>query len=450
MSDRPTAVEPTPDVPTHGLPAPGEDGGVLTHSATAAATDAIERRSRRRARTAGIIYLIVGVAVMVLFGLGSESGLSSSFGLSDGGGSDAFFLTLPSRGTALLIGVLCAVFGDIQLARGFKRRGLVTVGVVTLVVLAFLVWATRGQDFSLVGMLQTTVGRTTPIALGAMAGILCERSGVVNIAIEGMMLFAAFAGAVVASAAGNLWIGLALGVAAGAALASLHAWLSITFRVDQIISGTVLNLFALGLTSFLAAGLLRDYPDLNKAGTFAPIAIPGLSSIPVLGPVLFRQNIFVYMMFVLVPLLTWSLFRTRWGLRVRAVGEHPKAADTVGIDVYRVRYRSVILGGAMAGLAGSFLSLGSLGSFEDNMTAGRGYIALAAMIFGRWNPVGALGAALLFGFAEALQTKLAIIETPIPSQFLLMAPYVLTLLVVAGFVGRSRAPAADGQPYVKG
>ena len=418
--------------------------------ATTAAVDAVEGRDRRRARTAGVIYLIVGVGVMVLFGLGSESGLSSSFGLSEGGGSDSFFLTLPSRGTAMLIGVMCAAFGGIQLARGFRRRGLVTVAIITLAVFAFLVWATRGQDFSLVGMLQTTVTRSAPIALGAMAGILCERAGVVNIAIEGMMLFAAFVGAVVASAAGNLWVGLLLGVLAGAALAAVHAWLSITFRVDQIISGTVLNIFALGITSFLATGLLRDHPGLNRAGTFGIVAIPGLSSIPVIGPVLFRQNVFIDLMFVLVPLLTWSLFRTRWGLRVRSVGEHPRAADTVGIDVYRVRYRSVIMGGAMAGLAGSFLSLGSLGSFENNMTAGRGYIALAAMIFGRWNPVGALGAALLFGFAEALQTKLAIIETPIPSQFLLMAPYVVTLLVVAGFVGRSRPPAADGQPYVKG
>jgi len=440
------SVDPTTSAPSD--PSVPDPATVATTPSSGEAI--ITEKAQRRARIAGIVYLAVGVAVIALFGLGSEGGLESSLGLSDGGGDDAFFLTLPSRGTAMLIGVMCAVFGGIQLARGFKRRGIVTVAVITLAVFAFLVWASRGQDFSLIGMLQTTMSRTTPIALGAMAGILCERSGVVNIAIEGMMLFAAFAGAVAGSAAGNLWIGLALGVLAGAGLASLHAWLSITFRVDQIISGTVINIFALGITSFLAGGLLRDYPDLNDSGTFSPFRIPVLSSIPVIGPVLFRQNIFVYLMLVLVAVLTWALFRTRWGLRVRAVGEHPRAADTVGIDVYRVRYRSVILGGAMAGLAGSYLTLGSLGSFGENMTAGRGYIALAAMIFGRWNPVGALGAALLFGFAESLQTKLAILETPIPSQFLLMAPYVVTLLVVAGFVGRSRAPAADGQPYVKG
>jgi general nucleoside transport system permease protein len=416
------------------------------HDATQAVLD---RRERRKARLAGIAYIVVGLLVVLLFGLGSESGVSSTLGLSTSGEA-ARDLVVPARATALTLGIMCAVLGGIQLARGFRRRALATSVIALLSTFAFLVWASRGQDFSLVGMLQTTLQRATPLALGAMAGILCERSGVVNIAIEGMMLFAAFAGAFAASASGNLWVGLVVGLAAGALLAYVHAGLSITYRVDQIISGTVINIFALGITSYLASGLFTEYPDLNDSGTFASWRIPLLSRIPVIGPVLFRNNVFVYLMLVLVPLLTWFLFRTRWGLRVRAVGEHPRAADTVGINVFRVRYRSVILGGAMAGLAGSYLTLGSVGTFEQNMTAGRGFIALAAMIFGRWNPVGALGAALLFGFAESLQTKLAILQTPIPSQFLLMAPYVLTLLVVAGFVGRSRPPAADGQPYVKG
>ena len=240
------------------------------------------------------------------------------------------------------------------------------------------------------------------------------------------------------------------GLLFGVSLAYAHGALSIRYQVDQIISGTVINIFALGITSYLTSRLFIEYPDLNTGETFPQWQIPLLSDIPLIGPVLFSNNIFVYLLFVLVPFVTWSLFRTRWGLRVRAVGEHPRAADTVGIDVFKVRYRSVALGGAMAGLAGSYLTLGSVGAFDQNMTAGRGFIALAAMIFGRWNPVGALGAALLFGFAESLQAKLAILDTPIPSQFLLMAPYVITLIVVAGFVGRSRAPAADGQPYIKG
>jgi simple sugar transport system permease protein len=428
---------------------PPSTGGPDPDPDRTAAQELLDAAERRKARIAGIAYLVVGFLVALLFGWGSEGGLSSTLGLSVGDQSP-LDLVVPSRATAITVGVVCAILGGIQLARGFKRRALATSVVVVLFAFAFLVWASRGQDFSLVGMLETTLQRATPLALGAMAGVLCERAGVVNIAIEGMMLFAAFAGAFSASVTGNLWVGLLIGVLAAAVLAWVHGGLSISYRVDQIISGTVINIFALGITSYLASRLFTEYPDLNDAGTFPRWDIPLLSDIPVIGPVLFRNNLFVYLMLVLVPLVTWFLFRTRWGLRVRAVGEHPKAADTVGINVFRVRYRSVILGGAMAGLAGSYLTLGSVGSFEENMTAGRGFIALAAMIFGRWNPVGALGAALLFGFAEALQAKLAILQTPIPSQFLLMAPYVITLLVVAGFVGRSRPPAADGQPYVKG
>jgi simple sugar transport system permease protein len=317
-------------------------------------------------------------------------------------------------------------------------------------VVAFLTWAAAGASFNLTGMLQSTVLRATPITLGALAGVLCERAGVVNIAIEGMMLAAAFTGALVASAAEDQVVGLVGAVAIGGLLGLVLALLSIRYLVDQIIGGTVINIFALGLTSFLSAKVFSDYQDLNSPGVMRVVRVPLLSDIPVLGPILFINNVFVYAMLVLVPVLTVALFRTRWGLRLRAVGEHPRAADTVGIDVLKVRYRAVVLGGMVAGLAGAFFTLGSVGRFDENMTAGRGFIALAALIFGRWHPVGALAAALVFGFAESLQSKLAILSTPIPSEFLLMAPYLVTLLVVAGIVGRSRAPAADGEPYVKG
>jgi simple sugar transport system permease protein len=265
-----------------------------------------------------------------------------------------------------------------------------------------------------------------------------------------MMLTAAFTGALVASAAGDQLVGLAGAVAVGGLLGLVLALLSIRYRVDQIIGGTVINIFALGLTSFLSQKVFSEYQELNSPGVLRVVRIPVLADLPVIGPILFANNPFVYAMLLLVPLLTIGLFRTRWGLRVRAVGEHPRAADTVGIDVLQVRYRTVVLGGMVAGLAGAFFTLGSVGRFDENMTAGRGFIALAALIFGRWHPVGALAAALVFGFAESLQSKLAILSTPIPSEFLLMAPYLVTLLVVAGVVGRSRAPAADGQPYVKG
>jgi ABC-type uncharacterized transport system permease subunit len=224
---------------------------------------------------------------------------------------------------------------------------------------------------------------------------------------------------------------------------------SIRYRVDQIIAGTVINIFALGITSYLSARILTQYLDLNSPGRFSEIDIPVLADLPLIGPIFFRGNIFLYATFALVVLIQVALFRTRWGLRVRSVGEHPRAADTVGIDPLRVRYKNVVLGGMMAGLAGAYFTLGSVGRFDENMTAGRGFIALAAMIFGRWNPVGAFGAALVFGFAESLQDKLAILDVPIPPEFLLMAPYLATILVVAGVVGRARPPAADGQPYVK-
>jgi ABC-type uncharacterized transport system permease subunit len=230
-------------------------------------------------------------------------------------------------------------------------------------------------------------------------------------------------------------------------LGALLAVLSIRYEVDQIIGGTVINIFALGLTSYLGARVLVEYQDLNQPGSFRAVGIPLLEDLPLVGPILFDNTIYVYAMFALVAGLTYALFRTRWGLRVRAVGEHPRAADTVGINVLRTRYRSVILGGAVAGLAGTWFTLDAVSGFEENMTAGKGFIALAALIFGRWHPVGAFVAALVFGFSEELQGRLALLDTPIPSELLLMTPYVVTIVVVAGLVGRSRPPAADGQVY---
>ena len=283
---------------------------------------------------------------------------------------------------------------------------------------------------------------------GALAGVLCERAGVVNIAIEGMLLTGAFTAAITASAADNTWVGLLSGTAVGVVLGAFLGVMSIRYRVDQIIGGTVINILALGMTSYLTARVLVEYPNLNEPGSFRAFGIPGLERLPLVGPLLFDNTIYVYLMFVLVFGLWWALFRSRWGLRLRAVGEHPRAADTVGINVLRTRYRAVMLGGAVAGLGGTWFTLDAVSSFDENMTAGRGFIALAALIFGRWHPVGAFIAALVFGFAEELQNRLAVLDTPIPSEFLLMTPYIVTIIVVAGLVGRSRPPAADGVPYV--
>jgi simple sugar transport system permease protein len=272
---------------------------------------------------------------------------------------------------------------------------------------------------------------------------------VVNIAIEGMMLTAALVGALFGSVTGNIWIGLLSGVLAGAILGLGHAVLSIKYMTNQIISGTVINIFAVGITSYISAKFMQPYQHLNNPAIFQPWEIPLLSKIPFIGPILFNNNMFVYAMFIFLIALHFGLFYTRWGLRLRAVGEHPKAADTLGINVFRTRYMAVILGGAMAGFAGAYFTLGSVGRFDEVMTAGRGFISLAAMIFGNWMPFGSFAAGLLFGFADALASKVAILGIPIPSEFLLMLPYVATMIVLAGVVGRGQMPAADGEPYEK-
>jgi simple sugar transport system permease protein len=333
--------------------------------------------------------------------------------------------------------------------RGGARWSAWLLGIgFFLTVTAFLVWATDDKSFSLTGMLQATVVRAVPIAVGGLVGVLCERVAVTNIGIEGMLLAGAFTGAVAGSLFGG-WIGIFAAVLVGALFGLLLAVLVIRYRVDQIIAGVAINLFSLGITSYVSSQVLTHHRELNNVRVFWPIEIPFLSDIPVIGAVFFQQNIFVYGAAILVVISTYYLFYTRSGLRARAVGEHPEAADTLGINVYRTRYINVTIGGMVAGFGGAWFSLGSAGRFDDNMTGGRGFIGLAAMIFGRWHPVGALMAALVFGFADSLQQKLAILQTPIPSEFLAMAPYIATIVLVAGIIGKARPPAADGKPYIR-
>jgi general nucleoside transport system permease protein len=293
-------------------------------------------------------------------------------------------------------------------------------------------------------VLGSTIRQSTPIILGALCGIMCERSGVVNIGIEGQMLMAAFIGFLVNAWTGNLLIAVIAGMATGALLGLLLAFTSVTLKLDQIIGGTVINILATGLTGyFYQAGITTE-------GKLSPIALGGLADIPLIGPVLFDNPPITYAAIILVFILHFLIFKTTWGLRMRAVGEHPRAADTVGINVFTTRYINVILGGAIAGLAGAFLTLEAVGSFERVMTNGRGFVALAVMIFGKWTPIGAWGASLLFGFANAMQTQFQFMGTfAIPHQFIGMLPYLLTIIVLAGFVGRARPPAAEGEPYEK-
>jgi simple sugar transport system permease protein len=410
--------------------------------------------SLTRSRVYGLLFLALAVAMFVLFALGSDPGSQTTFGLNPAGSSSTAIeigpLVLPSRETCLLLSVVCAFLAGVQLTRGFgARTNLVLAVVVLLFTFAFLVWAAQDRSLSLVGLLQSTLLRAVPITFGALAGVLCERAGIVNIAIEGMLLSAAFMGSFVGSATHNLWIGMLSGALIGGLLGWFLAWLSIKYLVNQVIGGTAINLFAVGITGYLSARVLEQYQELNNPGRFGPLAIPALAKIPIIGPVLFNNNVFVYIMFALIALIYFGLFYTRWGLRVRSVGEHPRAADTVGIRVLYTRYRNTILGGMVAGIGGAYFTLGSVGRFDENMTAGRGFIGLAAMIFGRWNPVGAFLAALVFGFADSLQTKLSILNVPIPSDFLLMAPYLVTIIVVAGAGKKARPPAAEGTPYVK-
>ncbi len=420
-----------------------------------ATTDTAAARPRRidtgRERQARIVGgLLIALALFTVFVFGIDTTGDATFRLSRP--RDPFALpdlVLPSGPFIHVAAAVLAFLGARQFLRGGVRWTSLSLGIgLALVVAAFLVWATAGKAFSLTGMLQATMVRAVPIALGGLAGVLCERVAVVNIAIEGMLLAGAFTGALAGSVLGG-WGGLLAAVVIGGLFGFILAALVVTYRMDQIIAGVVINLFVLGLTSYVSSQVFAEMRHLNNAPVFRSWKIPLLGDIPVIGPMFFDQNIFVYGALVLVAVATYYLFHTRHGLRARAVGEHPRAADTLGIDVYWTRYVHVTLGGMVAGFGGAWFTLGSVGRFDEGMTGGRGFIGLAAMIFGRWHPVGALMAALVFGFADALQQKLALLNTPIPSEFLAMSPYIATIIVVAGLIGRARPPAADGKPYIK-
>ncbi len=361
-------------------------------------------------------------------------------------------IPLPTVGTVVFICLAllaCAVY---LFVRQPERMIGPYVGLLIFsVIFIILLWAINGSRTDLVDMLARMVRLATPIVLGALAGILCERSGVINIAIEGLMLTGACLGFIAAIATSNTWFGLLIAILAGGGIVMIHALLSLYFKIDQIISGTVINILAVGITGFLRTSIILPITESGKvsAGAFPAYPIPLLSSIPVLGPIFFNNRPITYLMLILVPLLHILLFRTAWGLRTRAIGEHPRAADTMGINVNRLRYLNVLLGGMMAGLAGAWFSLEATFNFDDLMTNGKGFIALAAMIFGKWTPFGALGGALIFSSADALQIKIQGFDFVLPAQFLQMLPYVITIVVLAGVIGRARPPAALGKPYEK-
>lgn len=298
----------------------------------------------------------------------------------------------------------------------------------------------------LIPLLTAGVRLASPLIFAALGGIFSERSGVINIGLEGMMIAGTFGAYLGAFLLQNPLGGVAGGVLAGALLGWLFAVLCIRFRADQVVLGTAVNIFALGLTSFFFRAMYRAGIPASMP-SFSKWPLPGLSSIPVVGEIFFNQVPLVYLAYVLVPLTALVLFRTTWGLKLRGVGEHPLAASTAGIHVLRVRYMAVTLSGALAGLGGAFLSIGELSSYAEGLVAGRGFIALAAVIFGGWHPLRSAIACLLFGTADALQLRLQSMGLPIPYEFLLMFPYVLTLVTFVFFAGKASAPAALGKPY---
>jgi ABC-type uncharacterized transport system permease subunit len=412
--------------------------------------------ANRRLLAAGTLVLF-GLIDVLIFGLFSHKG-DAAFALSLSGAKVTVpAVRIPAGPTAYILGAASILIG---IARGTVTnspalRRLSIGAVLFFFVISMLVWSVTGSwangiPVNVITLLQGTLAASIPLVLGALAGCMGERAGVINIAIEGQLLLGAFMAAIVASTVGSIWVGLIGGSLAGGLVGLVLALFAIRFLVDQIILGVVLNLLISGITGYLYDRLMVvNANTYNNAATFSPVKIPVLGDIPVVGPILFDSTIFLYLTYIAIILVQVGLFSTRWGLRVRAVGEHPTAADTVGIKVLGIRYGNLIMGGLLAGIGGAYLTIGSVGTFSKDMSSGLGYIALAAMIFGRWTPLGATAAALLFGFTTALSSFLGSITVPISPFILGMAPYVATIIAVAGLVGRVMAPAADGKPYLR-
>ena len=424
-------------------------------AATTAADGTILRETvRQRSFKLPISLGIVSVLLLLLALPAGRSG-TSVFRLADRTSSlalpDIGVPTWPTVFVSSLILVALAVYATVRVL-GYRRVGLwLPIVFAFVAVFAFLTWSAADGLVPVTGLLFGAVSLSVPLIFGALGGVIGERAGVVNVAIEAQFLLAAFSSALVASMTGSYVIGIIAAMVGGALVAAVLALFAIRYIVDQVIVGVVLNVLVTGLTSFLHGALMRQNEALfNTPPRLPRIPIPLLHEIPVLGPVLFNQTLIVYLMYIAVPLVAWALYRSRWGLRLRAVGEHPQAADTVGIKVNPTRFWNLLLAGAIAGIGGAYFTLGSVGAFDKEMTDGLGFIALAAVIFGGWDPIRATLAAILFGFSMNLETLLSNLGSPIPGEFMKMLPYVVTVLAVVGFAGKVRAPAADGKPYIKG
>jgi ABC-type uncharacterized transport system permease subunit len=412
----------------------------------------------RRRRNKAVVVLAIVLALLVYFALDGKS-RTVKYILGERVSQDHPTHELTAAPVAWACVAIVAV-ALVLAATNVLRRPAFAIPTFIVAGLAFyvgfMVWEFRDQGGSFQAAISNplpgTVAIATPLILGALAGVMCERSGVINIAIEGQFLVGAFLAAVFASLIFSAVAGLVAAVVGGVLVGAMLALFAIRYQVNQVVVGVVLVAFASGLTAFLVnqipdSGKGKEY--LNQPPILDKIAIPGLSDLPLVGEALFTQTLLVYLMYVAIVAVPFVLYQTRWGLRVRSVGEHPKAADTVGIRVNRVRWQAVLAGGGLAGLGGAYFTVGSSGSFDQDISNGQGFIALAAVIMGRWHPVGATLAALFFGFMWNLQNQVGLVGK-VPSEFLGAAPYIATIIAVAGFVGRVRPPAADGEPYVKG
>ncbi|GAB3645841.1 ABC transporter permease [Glycomyces tarimensis] len=416
----------------------------------------VDERTAARHPRSGAVYGVIG-AVLAALALAALAGDRETTFTLDRTLTDASW-TLPTRATVVALGLATVACGAWMIA-GVRRRQfkLASAIAVTAIVIALLSWAVSqpGMVFRVESILAGALFLSLPFIFGALSGVVCERSGVINIGIEGQFLMGAFTGVLVANITGNVYAGMLGAMFAGALSTMLLALLATKYQVNQVVVGVILNLLALGFTSFMY-DQLKKTEGYNSAYGVPSNALEGiglgfLADIPVLGPVLFNQNIFVYIGLVLVFAVWFLLFRTRWGLRTRSVGEHPAAADSMGVAVNRLRFWNVTAAGLISGFGGAFFTLANSLAFNKNMTAGLGFVALAVMIVGRWNPLGVLAGALIFGFASQIAEYLdAAGDAIIPGPFLQMLPYAVTLVVVAGLIGRAKAPAADGVPYNPG
>ncbi|MCL2783633.1 MAG: ABC transporter permease [Propionibacteriaceae bacterium] len=442
---------------------PLEETETMSVSADLEHTESKEDRVHRY--SIGTLLGLVGLLLVVLAILSKGT---AYLALSDA--MDAVQLPtikVPATPTVVICAVVClaaaavlfmARRGNRQVVPGAARTVMMVLAGLALV-LGLLSWAVGGLflgttdipvAFTLPNQFNGTMSFATPLILGALAGVVGERAGVVNVAIEGQFLTGAFAAALVGTTTGSITAGLIAGMLVGVAMGALLALFSVKYLVDQVVLGVVLNLLATGLTGYLYSQFINvDSARYNNAPRMSSLAIPGLSKIPFIGPIVFDQRLLSYLALVAIPLVWLLLYRTKWGLRVRSVGEHPEAAETVGLNVQAIKWQAVLVGGALAGLGGTYFTLCVSGSFVKGMSSGYGFIALAALIMGRWKPGLAAVMALFFGFVLQLSTSLGSMGVPINSQLLQMLPYIATIIAVAGLIGRVRAPKADGKPYVK-